>query len=325
MGRYPFTECVKAYLPVELGHISDDTYKATQRRLIQLGKIFRELKENGTVSSDNPRRITPKDIDLFVGYRRRCGISAATVLKDLGYLSKLLAYYDNEAVIQFKAKYPAHIPKRNQRRQPAMEEPVVQRILDRAREIPVTNWRMMEAYGLVTLAVCTGFRPKELQMLSCRNVFFRDGHVEIHAIHVKGEGSYGSDRWVTVHPDGVPILMKYLEARRIRLEKAGKNEDALFPPILNREGYISYKRIRILKSYVEEDLDEAFELRKCRRTFGQRALNEGHNIHNVSLVMGHSTLATTQRYYCDKEQRSASAEMREHWSKNGSPEDVPGA
>nr|MBP6021415.1 site-specific integrase [Candidatus Methanomethylophilaceae archaeon] len=80
-----------------------------------------------------------------------------------------------------------------------------------------------------------------------------------------------------------------------------------------------------LKSYVEEDLDEAFELRKCRRTFGQRALNEGHNIHNVSLVMGHSTLATTQRYYCDKEQRSASAEMREHWSKNGSPEDVPGA
>ena len=316
MGRYPFTECVKAYLPVETGHISKETYKATSRRLIQLGKIFRELKEKGIVSSDNPRRITPKDIDLFVGYRRQCGINASTILKDLGYLSKLFAFFDNEAVIKFKAKYPAHIPKRYQKRQPSMEEPVVQRILDRAMEIPVTNWRMMEAYGLVSLAVCTGFRPKELQMLFHKNVFFREKHVEIHAIHVKGEGSYGSDRWVTVHPDGVPILKRYLEARRIRLAQAGKSEEALFPPILNKDGFISYKRIRLLKTFVEEDLDEAFELRKCRRTFGQRALNEGHDIHNVSLVMGHTTLATTQRYYCDKEQRVASAEMRELWSKS---------
>ena len=32
--------------------------------------------------------------------------------------------------------------------------------------------------------------------------------------------------------------------------------------------------------------------------------------------MGHTTLATTQRYYCDKEQYTASVEMREFWSKN---------
>ncbi len=34
-------------------------------------------------------------------------------------------------------------------------------------------------------------------------------------------------------------------------------------------------------------------LRKCRRTFGQRAINEGQSMHDVSLVMGHSTMATT--------------------------------
>lgn len=45
-----------------------------------------------------------------------------------------------------------------------------------------------------------------------------------------------------------------------------------------------------LKKAVEEDIGELFELRKCRRTFGQRALDEGHDIH-------------------DKDNRSATDEM----------------
>jgi len=37
-------------------------------------------------------------------------------------------------------------------------------------------------------------------------------------------------------------------------------------------------------------------------------------------VMGHSSLVTTQRYYCDKDIRVASREMKEFWSKNRKPE-----
>lgn len=90
----------------------------------------------------------------------------------------------------------------------------------------------------------------------------------------------------------------------------------MFPPTNYDRTFLSYKRIRVLKSFVEEDIGEEFELRKCRRTFGQRALNEGQDIHDVSIVMGHSTIVTTQRYYCDKEQRAASKEMMELWNKN---------
>ena len=77
-----------------------------------------------------------------------------------------------------------------------------------------------------------------------------------------------------------------------------------------------------LKKAVEEDIGETFELRKCRRTFGQRALDEGHDIHNVSLVMGHSSITTTQRYYCDKDQHSASDEMIEFWQNTRQMEDA---
>ncbi|MBP5203211.1 MAG: site-specific integrase, partial [Candidatus Methanomethylophilaceae archaeon] len=190
----------------------------------------------------------------------------------------------------------------------------VQAIIRRAIQISLMNWEMMEAYGLVTLAICTGFRPKELRMLSVDNVNVTDKGIEIYAEHVKGEGLYGVARWVSVHPDGVPVLLRYLEARRLRLEKAGKREDALFPPLKKKGGYLSYGRIRTLKSFVEEDLGFRFELRKCRRTFGQRALNEGQEIHDVSLVMGHSSVATTQGEYCDKDLHEASRDMQKFWN-----------
>ena len=322
MSRYPFTDCLNEYMPVEYGHISYSTYGTNRRRLVQIGKIFHELKSNGRVSTDNPRKITARDIDAFVGYRKANGITNTTILKDLGLLKKMLSYFDNDAVSAFKSKYPAHYPKKYQKRAPAMEEPVVERILARAMEISMFDWKLSEAYGLVSLAICTGLRPKELRMMYVKNVHISGGTAEVLAIHVKGEDSYGNARWIPVHPDGVPILKRYLEAREFKLRNAGKTSEALFPPIRGTEEFIGYNMVEKLKKAVEEDIGETFELRKCRRTFGQRALDEGHDIHNVSLVMGHASITTTQRYYCDKDQHSASDEMLEFWQNTRQMEDA---
>ena len=160
MSRYPFTDCLNQYMPAELGHISSDTYGTARRRLVQIGKIFNQLKQDGLVSTDNPRKITAKDIDAFVGFRKANGIKNTTILKDLGLLKKMLSYFDNDAVSAFKAKYPAQYPKKYQKRAPSMEPPVVERILERAMEVSTFDWKLSEAYGLVSLAICTGLRPK---------------------------------------------------------------------------------------------------------------------------------------------------------------------
>jgi integrase/recombinase XerD len=313
MGRYPFMEGVHEYLPSEEGHLEVETMKSLDRRLRQIAGIFHKLKEEGKISTDNPKKVTPDDIDVFVGFRRKSGVKASTVNKDLGNLEKMLTYFDNDAVKKFKIKYPSHYPKRYKKRGASLEEEKVQMILEKAMKINIANWELMEAYGLVSLAITTGFRPKELRMLSISNVTVTETYVEIYAEHVKGEGLYGNSRYVTMHPDGVPVFKRYLEARTLRLEKSGKKEDALFPPLKHNGGYISYGRIRVLKSMVEDDLDIKFDLRKCRRTFGQRAINEGQSIHNVSLVMGHSTMATTQKDYCDKDEHDAARDMQKYW------------
>ena len=65
---------------------------------------------------------------------------------------------------------------------------------------------------------------------------------------------------------------------------------------------------------VEHDVVVLPDVEDLRRTFGQRALNEGQEIHDVSLVMGHSSVATTQGEYCDKDLYEASRDMQKFWN-----------
>ena len=47
MSRYPFTDCLNEYMPIEYGHISSSTYGTNRRRLVQIGKILHDLKAEG--------------------------------------------------------------------------------------------------------------------------------------------------------------------------------------------------------------------------------------------------------------------------------------
>ena len=62
----------------------------------------------------------------------------------------------------------------------------------------------------------------------------------------------------------------------------------------------SQYRIRLerkLKSRAEEIVGEEFDLRICRRTYGQRLINNGITIETVSKIMGHKNTLTTENYY----------------------------
>ena len=148
MGRYPFAEGVNEYLPTEEGHLEDETIKSLRRRLNQIAKIMHQLKEEGKISSDNPKKMTPEDIDVFVGFRRKSGVKASTVNKDLGNLKKMFIYFDNDVVSKFEIKYPSHYPKRYKRRGASLEErsrPSLTR--PRRSTLPIgSSWRPMAWY-----------------------------------------------------------------------------------------------------------------------------------------------------------------------------------
>lgn len=313
MSRYPFIECLNDYLRAEDGHSCHETLATTDRRVRQLEGIFKDLYEAGRISTFDPRRMTPEDIDTFVGYRKKTGVKSSTISKDLTYLTKLFAFCDNNAVERFQAKYPSHVPQRYTRRLESMEEGLVQKIVRKALNVDLDNWTMQEAYGLVVLSICAGLRPKELRLADAENIRFDENGATIWLEHVKGEQTYGQSRRVPIHQDGLEAVQRYLEARERKLRSCGKTEKALFPPIYNRGGYLAYNTIRELKVLVEKDVGQPFDYRKCRRTFGQRAVDEGQDFTNVSIVMGHSSPQTTYRSYCGQRPDRAVLEMQKLW------------
>ena len=111
-------------------------------------------------------------------------------------------------------------------------------------------------------------------------------------IHVKGEGTYGLPRTVPLHPDVREILSLYLILRKKWLVDNNLNSHALFPSKNGADGYLSGNAIRRIKAVVEDDLNVKFDLRMCRRTFGQRYLDSDVDIESVSVLMGHASTKT---------------------------------
>ena len=71
-----------------------------------------------------------------------------------------------------------------------------------------------------------------------------------------------------------------------------------------------------MKHLVELQTNTTFELRACRRTFGQNLIDQGASVESVSILLGHSTTKTTETYYARKRQDAAILEVNGIWSQS---------
>ena len=103
------------------------------------------------------------------------------------------------------------------------------------------------------------------------------------------------------------LLEEYLPLRGEFVKENGIESDALFPSPSksSKKGYMASNSIRMIKNVVEQDLGIIFDLRKCRRTFGQQLLNQGLDIESTSVLMGHTSTQTTEGFYARKDLDSA--------------------
>ena len=93
------------------------------------------------------------------------------------------------------------------------------------------------------------------------------------------------------------LLLTYLLVRKRWCASNSCYSPALFPSKSKGSPYLTSNSIRRIKCIVEEDLDIKFDLRMCRRTFGQRYLDKGLDIESTSVLMGHASTKTTEGFY----------------------------
>jgi integrase/recombinase XerD len=298
MGRYPFRTWTFKYLDAVGPTYAKSTLIELGRRYKRLDRIFRELHREGKVTTHDPVKMKADDILAIVGRLKSDGLKEQSVSHDLTAINNLLSFAGNNAVMTFKAKYRSLVPKNRHIRAPEMDEEAYDRLFEIGDTIPNDDWVRLRAFAMVELALCAGLRAKEIQFASVHNLDMKKW--TLYLDRVKGEGTYGEARTVPIRREGRALIKRYIQAReRFLVENRATWNPYIFPTLSGKpEGYLSTNTLRLIKSIVEEEIEYKFDLRMCRRTYGQRAVDEGIGTENVSLLLGHHSTKTTEDYYC---------------------------
>ena len=114
-----------------------------------------------------------------------------------------------------------------------------------------------------------------------------------------------------------PIITNWLLLRQKWLADNSLDSPALFPSKSSDDGFLSSNSLRVIKHVVEEDLGIKFDLRQCRKTFGQRYRDSDLDKESVSVLMGHASTKTTESFYSRKKLTKAVESAKRTWKDCG--------
>lgn len=315
MGRHPFGEYAEKYMESVRGVYAEETWKNRARRYRRMGQKMIELKNEGKISTTSPKTMTPEDVRVYILYCKE-RVSTADLAHEVNALRRLLNFVDNHAVEICLNHNPGLKPSfRGTRRKGVMQDEVYDMILERSKTVDPLDFARIRAYTLVLMCINTGTRNKEIRFAEVRDLDTNSWMFDI--VHVKGEATYGQPREVPIRPEIRQLILTYLLARQRWVVDNSVKSQALFPSKDSADGFLSGNAIRKIKEVVERDLGIEFDLRECRRTFGQRYLDSDLDIESVSVLMGHSSTKTTESFYSRKRMTKAVESAKRTWNEDG--------
>lgn len=238
---------------------------------------------------DNPALIETDDLRLWLAMMAEQGKQASTVTRHLQSVRGLFAYLMKRHGITVNPTRRLQAP-RAPKRLPAFltaaeSNRAVDGAIDRAGETP-EDFNTLRDTLIVTMLYSTGIRASELTSL-------RDSDVDTPRSELKVHGKRNKERMV---PFGAELAAMIARYRTLR-EQTAPTTDAFFVRSNGKPIYygLVYKAVR---SQLEEA--SAMSTRKSphvlRHSFATDMLNNGADLRAVQELLGHSSLATTQKY-----------------------------
>ncbi|MDY0236663.1 MAG: site-specific integrase [Gudongella sp.] len=315
MGRYPFNEYADELIEKMKLSYAPETVANRARRYRRMGALVNELKEQKKISTSSPKQFTEKDVYAIIAADtpRR---SSADMVHEVNALRKLMSFVDNPALEVCLNHNPELKPKiRGNRRKQSMSIESYNVILDKALKVDPADFDRLRAYALVLLCLDTGTRNKEIRLATEHDLDISAW--TLYIAHPKGEMSYGEAREVPIREEIRPVIAAYLRARKVWLVENSCGSPALFPSNSpsSKDGCMCGNSLRRIKKLVEDETHVKFDLRECRRTFGQRYLDDELELSSVSVLMGHSSTKTTERFYGRQKNTMAIDKARSTWQK----------
>ncbi len=267
--------------------------RAWQRKQVS----FRAL--NNFLGKINLESITPALLHRYVHHRKTSGVSNATINRDLTTLKHLLNYATECNVIQSNPVEKFKKLEEEQRERPRFSNEQIQKVMDAVRP-------------------------------DCRPLF-----IFIRETGCRSEEAFSLQHWQIQEESRLIVFSENTKSKKYRyvpLTEAAIEAVNALPP-LKKCPYVFYNlqsktRWAVCRKPWEEARKQAgvpeLQVKDLRRHFAIRLAENSADMHDIQQVLGHSTVAITEKHYAHFSPRHSARKILEvleggktKWKQNG--------
>ncbi|MBQ3229503.1 MAG: tyrosine recombinase [Clostridia bacterium] len=272
----------------------------------QLNSYFVYLKEVKK-STDNTLQAYKRDLDKFVEYTvlsniddfssvdsdtiadfknhlAKKGLSSSSVSRTLSSMRGLFQYLISTGVCNSNPAKAIHNDKAEKKELTVLTSKEVEKLL---AQPDISDVKGIRDKAMLEIIYATGIKVSELIGLNIDDVNLQLSFIKC--------GAESKERFIPIYPIAAKALMAYLDKSR-KLLVTDPSEKALFVNItgerMTRQGFW-----KILKAYTASaEINKDITPHTLRHSFAAHLLENGADIHDIQLILGHSDIASTQRY-----------------------------
>jgi integrase/recombinase XerC len=266
---------------------SPHTIRNYRSDLLQFRDFLGQAKGEAAVEI---KRVDALRIRSFLAHLFEREKKKSSIARKLAAVRAFFKFLQRERVLEGSPAATVSTPKLDKKLPHIMTEEEMNSFLDRLVEAAALGDPMMKRdRAILELLYASGLRVSELVGLDLRSVNFGDG-----IVLVRGKGR--KERIVPFGSKARQALNDYLPVREKILKENRTGEPALF---LNRRGRRLTTRSvdRLVKHYVRTfGPDVRVSPHSLRHAFASHLLTEGADLRAIQEMLGHKSLATTQKY-----------------------------
>jgi integrase/recombinase XerC len=294
--RMPFLQEFQRYLSVE-HNASPHTLDAYRRDLTQFGEF---LVAQAAPGAESWSALAPSAMDnidrhivrAYLAELHRRGLQSSSVARKVAALRTYFKFLRREGLCA-NTVFDEIAPPRFHRKMPAfLSEPEMVRLLDHGAGDGVRDCRDL---AILELLYAAGVRVSELTGLNRDDL-----DLQQRSIRVRGKG--GKERLLPIGSAAVAALQAYLACHAQLAVPEGQGGQAgqwPQPLFLNaRGGRLSARSVRsiVARRASQDGQLEGISPHAFRHSFATHLLNAGADLRVIQELLGHASLATTQRY-----------------------------
>lgn len=253
-------------------------------------------------SDDHLLGVTPSLIQSYLAYRMREGAKATSSARTLSSLKRFYRFAKREGLVEADPSSNIESPKLGRKLPSTLTENEVVSLLH-APDMSTSIGR--RDFAMIDLMYSSGLRVSELVTLRTYQYDSNRGFVR-----VLGKGS--KERLVPVAVATSATLERYLAETRPDLLAGNQVEDIVFPSSrarpMTRQTF--WHRIKIYANQL--GISSSMSPHTLRHAFATHLVNNGADLRVVQMLLGHSSLSTTQIYTYVAQERMQSLHAAHH-------------